>query len=88
MYVEACKTIHTLKFFETIKWDFAGSSNELKKLSTFLLVKGPYSSPEPLNLWWRNGVLMIVSVVFPILNINFRKPRDKQFQFLFIEDID
>ena len=50
MDIESIDAVHTFKVLEAIEGNLAGSCNELKHFRAFLLVKGPESSPEPLNL--------------------------------------
>ena len=48
--IEPTEPIHALELAEAIEWDFAGSSDELKELSSLFFVEGADGTPEPLDL--------------------------------------
>jgi hypothetical protein len=68
--IESTETIHTLQLFEAVERDFAGAGDELKKLSTLFFVVGSDCSPKPLDLWRRSGIVMILGIALPVVNVN------------------
>jgi hypothetical protein len=77
MDIELAESIHSLKFLETIERYLASTSDELQQLGAFFLVKGSYSSPEPLNLRGRGTVIVILSIILPVIHIDIRKAGDE-----------
>jgi hypothetical protein len=88
MNVEFGKAIHAFKLLETIEGYFTGSSDELKKLGLFFLVKAADGAPEPLDLRRGGLVVVVLGVVFPVVDVNVWKTRDEELEFLLIEDCD
>lgn len=70
MDIESINAVHTFKVLEAVKGNLAGSRNELKHFRAFLLVKGPESSPKPLNLLRRWSVVVVFCVALPVVNID------------------
>ncbi len=70
--IEPTKPIHTLQLPETVERDLAGTGDELKKFGPFFFVEGADCTPEPLNLRRCGLVVVILSMVLPIININVR----------------
>ena len=70
MNVELAEAIHALELLEPIEGNLAGSGDKLQKLGSLLLVKGPDGAPEPLNLRRCRRVIVVLSVVLPIVDIN------------------
>jgi len=79
-------TVHALKLFEPIEWNFACTSDELQKFGALFLVEGSNSTPEPLNLWRSRVIIVVLGVVLPIIDIDFRHTRNQQFQLAFVKD--
>jgi hypothetical protein len=88
MDVETVDTVHAFELFESIERHLASTSDKLQQLGQFFLVKRSDGSPEPLDLWRRRIVVVILSVSFPVVNVNVRETRDKKFQLLLVEDGD
>jgi len=77
MDIELAEPVHTLKFPEAIEWHFAGTSDKLKELGTFFLVKGTNGSPEPLDLRRRGGVVVVLGIVLPVVDVDIRETGDE-----------
>ena len=88
MDVEATETVHPFELFEPIEWYFAGTCHELEKLGSFFFIKGTYRSPEPLDLWRRGLVVVVLRIVFPVINVDVRETGDEKLEFLFVENGD
>ena len=88
MDVEAAEAIHALEFFEAVQRHFACAGDKLEELSAFLLVKRADGAPEPLDLWRRGRIIVVLSVVLPVVNVNIRQPGNEKLKLLFIEDGD
>jgi hypothetical protein len=88
MDIESAETIHTLQLLETVERNFASSGNELEKLGTLLLVVGSDCSPEPLDLWRRCGVVMILGIALPVVNVNLGQTRNEELKLLLVEYCD
>lgn len=83
--VESVNTVHAFKLLEAIKWNLAGSCDELQQFGALFLVKRPQSSPEPLNLLRRWCVVVILCVALPVIDINIGEARNQKLQLLFVE---
>lgn len=77
MDVETVDAVHAFELFKPIKRHLASTSDKLQQLGQFFLVKRPNCSPEPLDLWRRRIVVVILRISFPIVNINVRETRDQ-----------
>ena len=88
MNVEAVYAVHTLEFFEPVERNLAGSRDELKQLRTFLFVKRPDCTPEPLDLLRRGVVIVIFRIGLPVIDINVGETRNEKLKLLFIKDRD
>lgn len=86
MNIKTTEAVHALQFLKPIQRHLAGSSHELKELSTFFLVKRADCAPEPLDLRRGSGVVVVFCVALPIIHVNFRQTGDQQLQFLLVED--
>lgn len=86
MDIEPAEPVHTLELAEAIQWDFAGTGHELEELSTTFLVEGSDSTPEPLDLWGRCRVIVVLGSILPVIHVDFRHAGNKKFQLLFIEN--
>lgn len=71
--IESTEAIHAFEFLEAVQRYLTGASNKLQQLGTLFLVVRTDCSPEPLDLWGRSCVIMILGVALPIVDINFRK---------------
>ena len=88
MNIELAESIHALEFLESVQWHFTRSCHELQQLRAFFLVETTYCTPEPLDLRRRCGVVLILGVVLPVVDIDVREARDEKLEFLFVEDGD
>ena len=72
--------------FETLDWDFGGASAEVKKIGSHLLVELCDNLPKPFDyeIFWH--VALVISVFFPILNINGRPATKNHFELMGLED--
>lgn len=77
MDVETVDAVHAFKLFESIERHLASTGDKLQQLGQFFLVKRSDSSPEPLDLWRRRIVVVILSISFPIVDVNVRETRDQ-----------
>ena len=79
MDIESTEAIHAFQLLESVERDFAGSSDELQQFRTLFLVVRTDSSPEPLNLRGRGGIVVILGVALPIIDIDLGKTGDQKF---------
>jgi hypothetical protein len=86
--VESTKAVHALQLFEAIEWHLRCASDKLEKLCSLFLVERANSAPEPLNLRRRGGVVVVLGVVAPVLDVDIWQARDEKFEFLLVEDRD
>lgn len=77
MDVETVDAVHAFELLESIERHLASTGDKLQQLGQFFFVKRSDCSPEPLDLWRRRIVVVILSISFPIVNINIRKTRDQ-----------
>jgi len=70
MNVETVHAIHALQLLEAVKRDLARASDELQKLRSLLLVKGPDGAPEPLDLLRGRRVVLVLGVTLPVINVD------------------
>lgn len=76
MDVEAVDAVHAFELFKPIERYLASAGDKLQQLGQFFFVKRSNCSPEPLDLWRRRIVVVILRIGFPIVNINVRETRD------------
>lgn len=88
MNVESADTIHALQFLEAVQGYLGCARDELKKLCEFLLVEGPDSAPEPLDLRGAGRVVVVLGVRLPVVDVDIRQTRNEKFELLFVEDGD
>ncbi len=86
MDVEAAEAVHPFKLTEAVQRHFACTGDELQELRSLFLVEGANGTPEPLDLRRGGRVVMVFAVVLPVVNVDIRKSRNKQFKFLFVEN--
>lgn len=79
MNIESTEAIHAFQLLEAVERDFACSSDELQQLSTLFLVVRTDSTPEPLNLRGGGGIVVILGVALPIIDIDLGKTGDQEF---------
>ena len=77
MNIEAVDAVHAFELFKSIERYLASTGDKLQQLGQFFLVKRSDSPPEPLDLWRRRIVVVILSISFPIVNINVWETRDQ-----------
>lgn len=88
MNVESADTIHALQFLEAVQRHLGCARDELEKLGEFLLVEGPDSAPEPLDLRGAGRVVVVLGVGLPVVDVDIRQTGNEKFELLFIEDCD
>lgn len=86
MDIELAESVHTLEFLEPVERNLARTTDELQELGAFFLIERPDSTPEPLYLRRRRGVVMVLRTVLPVIYIDFGQAGDQQLQFLLTED--
>lgn len=88
MNIEPADTVHALQLLEAVERHLGCARDELKKLGEFLLVEGPDSAPEPLNLRGTGRVVVVLGVRLPVVDVNIRQTGNEKFKLLFVEDGD
>lgn len=77
--------LHPLEINEAIEGHTRSASRKAQNLGPLFTIERLESSPPPYN----DGIRACVSVVFrcssPLINVNVRRPRNEQLEFLFIE---
>ena len=71
---------------KTLQRHFRCSGDELEEFRQIFFVEGAQRAPEPLHLKGIRSVFVIFGVRFQIFDVDVRKTRDQQFQFLFVEN--
>lgn len=85
---ESSRSITSLKIFESVDGDSRSSGGELQKARFLLAVPASDCLPEELDHLIGLGVSSIVSVLLPILDIDFCDTTNQQLQLSLVKDIN
>lgn len=88
VHAKAREAVHALELLEPVERHLARASDKLEQLGALLLVEGADGAPEPLDLRGRGGVIVVLGIVLPIVDVDVGHAGDEEFEFAFVEDGD
>lgn len=85
MDTESLGTLHTLKLDETSQRNTGCSSSKAQHLGSLFSVKGLQRSPPPHDRRVGASISVVLCRGPPFIDVDVRRPRYQQLQFLFVE---
>lgn len=85
MDVELGEAVHALQLLEPVERDLARACHELEQLGLLFLVEAADRAPEPLDLWRRGLVVVILRIILPIVDVDVRQTRNEELKLLLVE---